>query len=185
MEWRSGVETDIDEVLQIHSVFQNVSKGQVANQEDLRKCFKTDVIDDILHEILKKGELQVGEKERGAALEQLKAEIAGQISSLCVNPETNRPYPPSMIQKALEEIGFSVRVEKSGKSQALEGIRKLVESKILPIQRARMRLRVTTTGGGKEGKRVREKMVEAGVLGDVQEENFGEEYELVRRYCCV
>ena len=51
LEWRSGVETDIDEVLQIHSVFLNVSKGQVANNEDLRKCFKTDVIDDILREV--------------------------------------------------------------------------------------------------------------------------------------
>ena len=51
LEWRSGVELDIDEVLQIHSVFLNVSKGQVANTEDLRKCFKTDVIDDILKEV--------------------------------------------------------------------------------------------------------------------------------------
>ena len=51
LEWRSGVELDIDEVLQIHSVFLNVSKGQVANTEDLRKCFKTDVIDDILNEV--------------------------------------------------------------------------------------------------------------------------------------
>jgi ribosome maturation protein SDO1 len=82
-----------------------------------------------------------------------------------------------MIQKALDEIGFSVRAEKSAKSQALEGIKKLVESRILPIQRARMRLRVST--GGKEGKKVREKLAEGGVLGDVQEENFGEEYELV------
>ena len=128
---------------------------------------------------MKKGELQVGEKERGHVLEQLKTEISLQISSLCVNPATNRPYPPSMIQKALDEIGFSVRADKSAKSQALEGIRKLVESKVIPIQRARMRLRISTSGGGKEGKRVREKLAEASVLGDVLEEDFGEEYELV------
>jgi ribosome maturation protein SDO1 len=86
-----------------------------------------------------------------------------------------------MIQKALDEIGFSVRTDKSGKSQALEGIRKLVESKVIPIQRARMRLRISTTGGSKEGKKVREKLVEGGVLGEVQEEDFGEEYELVKK----
>jgi ribosome maturation protein SDO1 len=51
LEWRSGVETDIDEVLQIHSVFLNVSKGQVANTEDLRKCFKTDDVEAILNEV--------------------------------------------------------------------------------------------------------------------------------------
>uniref|UniRef100_A0A8C9LZQ0 Ribosome maturation protein SDO1/SBDS N-terminal domain-containing protein n=1 Tax=Piliocolobus tephrosceles TaxID=591936 RepID=A0A8C9LZQ0_9PRIM len=33
--WRSGVEKDLDEVLQTHSVFVNVSKGQVAKKEDL------------------------------------------------------------------------------------------------------------------------------------------------------
>ena len=84
-----------------------------------------------------------------------------------------------MIQKALDEIGFSVRTDKSAKSQALEGIKKLVEGKVIPIQRARMRLRVVSSGGSKVGKKVREKLNEAGVLGDVQEENFGEEYELV------
>ena len=115
-------------------------------------------------------------------MEQLKTEISLQISSLCVNPSTNRPYPPSMIQKALDEIGFSVRTDKSGKSQALEGIRKLVESKVIPIQRARMRLRVSTTGGSKEGKKVREKLVEEKVLGEILEEDFGEEYELVETF---
>ncbi|CAG8599760.1 25103_t:CDS:2, partial [Racocetra persica] len=40
MEWRNGVETDLDEVLQIKNVFSNVSKGQVAAQSDLQKAFK-------------------------------------------------------------------------------------------------------------------------------------------------
>ena len=38
---------------------------------------------------------------------------------------------------------------------------------------------MTSSGGGKVGKRLKEKLTEAGVLGDVQEEEFGEEYELV------
>ena len=128
---------------------------------------------------MKKGELQVGDKERGHVLEQLKTEIALQISSLCVNPSTNRPYTPSMISKALEEIGFSVRADKSAKSQALEGIRKLQESKAIPIQRARMRLRISVTGSTKEGKKVRDKLSETGNLGQVLEEQFEGEYELV------
>ncbi|KAJ1950216.1 hypothetical protein FBU59_000782, partial [Linderina macrospora] len=41
-EWRTGVEKDIDEVLQIHQVYVNVSKGQVAKTEELTKCFKTE-----------------------------------------------------------------------------------------------------------------------------------------------
>ena len=39
-------ETDLDEVMQINNVFMNVSKGQVASSEDLKKAFnKTDVIE--------------------------------------------------------------------------------------------------------------------------------------------
>ena len=32
-------EKDIDEVLQVHTVFTNVSKGIAANKQDLKKCF--------------------------------------------------------------------------------------------------------------------------------------------------
>ena len=39
MEWRSGIEKDIDEVVQIANVFSNVSKGQVVNSNDLEKVF--------------------------------------------------------------------------------------------------------------------------------------------------
>ena len=35
-------EKDIDEVLQTHTVFMNVSKGQVAKSEDLKRAFGTD-----------------------------------------------------------------------------------------------------------------------------------------------
>ena len=38
MSWRQGVEKDIDEVLQSHTVFLNVSKGQVRkNKTGLRR----------------------------------------------------------------------------------------------------------------------------------------------------
>lgn len=40
-------ETDIDEVLQAHNVFLNVSKGQLAKSEDLKKSFGTDNQDEV------------------------------------------------------------------------------------------------------------------------------------------
>lgn len=51
VEWRNGVEKDIDEVLQINNVFTNVSKGQIACMEDLKKTFRTDDINEILYEV--------------------------------------------------------------------------------------------------------------------------------------
>ena len=48
-------ETDLDNVLQVHSVFVNVSKGQLAAQEDVEKSFRTTDTNQVILEILKKG----------------------------------------------------------------------------------------------------------------------------------
>ena len=59
LSWRQGVEKDIDEVLQSHTVFLNVSKGQVAKKDDLIKAFEKDDQTQICKDILAKGDLQV------------------------------------------------------------------------------------------------------------------------------
>ncbi|KAF8307220.1 Shwachman-Bodian-diamond syndrome protein [Clavulina sp. PMI_390] len=169
-EWRTGVETDLDEVLQISNVFINVSKGQAASTEDLNKAFgKTDV-NEIVKEILKKGELQVGEKERAQDLDNLWKDIANQVAEKCVDPETQRPYPVGMIEKGMTEAGFSVKIGKSAKSQVLDCIKLLQTKSTLPIQRSRMRVRITMPA--KDGKRLREQIVES--AEKVEEDEFGD-----------
>lgn len=64
-----------------------------------------------------KGELQVGEKERSHNTQNLYKDIATQIAEKCVDPSTQRPYSVSMIEKAMGEVGFSVKADKSAKSQ--------------------------------------------------------------------
>ncbi|KAI6708987.1 hypothetical protein PZA11_002210 [Diplocarpon coronariae] len=105
LEWRSGIETDLDNVLQINSVFLNVSKGQTAPSADLAKAFgaKTPV-NDIILEILNKGELQVGEKERHAQQERMHNEVVGIVASKLVDPKTKRVYTTGMIDKALDML---------------------------------------------------------------------------------
>jgi len=105
LEWRSGIETDLDNVLQIEGVFLNVSKGQTAPSADLAKAFgaKTSV-NDIILEILNKGELQVGEKERHAQLERVHNEVVGIVASKLVDPKTKRVYTTGMIEKALDML---------------------------------------------------------------------------------
>ncbi|KAL5092045.1 hypothetical protein Trisim1_002432 [Trichoderma cf. simile WF8] len=105
LEWRSGIETDLDNVLQIPNVFLNVSKGQTAPKEDLEKAFgKGKSIDEIVLEILKKGELQVGDKERAAQLERVHNEVISIVVSKLVDPRTKRVYTPGMIEKALDML---------------------------------------------------------------------------------
>ncbi|KAL2766148.1 ribosome maturation protein SBDS [Daubentonia madagascariensis] len=115
--WRSGVEKDLDEVLQTHSVFVNVSKGQVAKKEDLISAFGTDDQTEICKQILTKGEVQVSDKERHTQLEQMFRDIATIVADKCVNPETKRPYTVILIERAMKDIHYSVKPNKSTKQQ--------------------------------------------------------------------
>ena len=52
-------------------------------------------------------------------------------------------YSIALVEKALDEVGFSVDPAKNAKSQVLGAIRLLLEKSSLPVQRARMRVRIT------------------------------------------
>ena len=62
----------------------------------------------------------MGEKERAQDLENLWKEIANMVAEKCVDPETQKPYPVGMIEKGMNEAGFSVKIGKSAKSQVRE-----------------------------------------------------------------
>jgi len=66
---------------------------------------------------LSKGELQVSEKERQATLESTFRDVATVVSDMCVNPDTRRPYPTTLIERALRDIHFSVKPTKTAKQQ--------------------------------------------------------------------
>ncbi|ORZ34056.1 SBDS protein C-terminal domain-domain-containing protein [Catenaria anguillulae PL171] len=168
LEWRNGVETDLDNVLQTDSIFVNVSKGQLAKEDDLQSAFKTTDSTAICQEILKKGELQVSEKERSHAIENVYRDIATIITETCVNPETQRAYPLSMIEKAMQEVHVSVHPTRPAKVQAKDIIAQLQSSGVLPIARAKMRVRLVVPA--KEGKRLKEKVLVAFTQGVDEDE---------------
>lgn len=132
----------MDEVVQIDSVFNNVSKGIQAKTQDLKRCFGTDDTSAIVKLILEKGEVQVSEKERKVDMERTVKDVASIIHTKCINTQTQRPFPIDVIEDALKEIHFSVKQGKSAKQQALQTIPDL--QRILPITRCEMRLQVLT-----------------------------------------
>lgn len=148
LSWRQGVEKDLDEVLQTDTIFANVSKGEVAKKDDMIKAFGTDDHKKICTQILEKGELQISEKERSAQLESSSKDIATMISEMCINTETNKPHPVSIIEKSMKQIHFAVKPNRSNKQQALETIPKLKE--VLPIERAMMKLKAVTSKKARE-----------------------------------
>ena len=64
------------------------------------------------------------------------------ISAKCINPASKKRYPPTMIHKALQELKFSPVINKPAKLQALEAIKLLVSKQIIPIVRAKMKVKV-------------------------------------------
>ena len=58
----------------------------------------------------------------------------------CVSSETQRPYPPGIIEKCLRDLQFNADPTKAAKVQALEQLTNLQTK--LPIMRAHMRLKV-------------------------------------------
>ncbi|WFD34559.1 hypothetical protein MCUN1_001400 [Malassezia cuniculi] len=175
LEWRSGVEKDLDEVVQIENVFLNVSKAQVASKEDLVKAFGSPDIHDAVIEILNKGEMQVGDKERSHELNNLWLEVATTVAQQSVDPNTQRPYTVGMIEKAMRDIHYSVKPNRPPKTQALEVIKQLQIKNTIPIERSRMRIRITMPAA--VGKKVQERLNEH--IENVESESKSSEWELV------
>ena len=174
MSWRNKTEKDIDEVLQTHSVFTNVSKGLLAKKQDLLSAFSTEDQTAICQQILAKGELQVSEKERQVHLESMFRDIATVVAEMCVNPDTKRPYTVTAIERAMkEDVHYSVNPNRNTKQQALQVI-KLLKEKI-SINRAEMRLRFFIPG--KDSKKVKEKLKPH--IKTIENEEFSSGLEMV------
>nr|CAB3265875.1 ribosome maturation protein SBDS-like [Phallusia mammillata] len=174
MSWRNKTEKDIDEVLQTHNVFTNVSKGQMAKKQDMMSAFGTENQTEVCVAILAKGELQVSEKERNDQLESMFRDIATIVADKCVNPDTKRPYTVTVIERTMkEDIHYSVNPNRNAKQQALQVIKMLKEK--IPINRAEMRLRFFLPG--KDSKKTKEKLKT--LIKTVENEEFSSGLEMV------
>ncbi|KAJ3323779.1 hypothetical protein HDV06_001149 [Boothiomyces sp. JEL0866] len=174
LEYRNKLEKDLDNVLQIEQVYLNVSKGQVASKDELNKCFGTTDLKEIIIQILEKGELQVGEKERNQQLESLQKDVANTIAEKTINPTTKRPYTATMIEKVLQDIHFNINVNKNVKQSALDGIRMIQESGVIPIARVQMKVKLFM--GAKEAKKIKDRIKD--LLVSIEQEEMSEDYEM-------
>lgn len=137
---------NLDDVLQSRHIFSNVSKGELAKQGDMERCFPGLKPEQVIREILDTGETQVNDKEREAQLSVMTREIASMVSERCLNPSTRTPYPTTVVERAMTEVlHYSVRPDKSAKQQCLDVIKQLQAKKALNIVRARLRLQVVST----------------------------------------
>jgi ribosome maturation protein SDO1 len=110
----------VDNILQIPSVFINISKGQTAPKADLTKAWPGKSQEEIIRDILDSGELQVGEKERQAQLERVRNEVIDIVANKLVDPKTKRIYTPGMIEKALDQLSSQSARPQAEKAEKTE-----------------------------------------------------------------
>lgn len=97
------------------------------------------------------------------------------ISEKCVNPTKRCPYTTGIIDKALQEIGFSVQPNRPAKLQAWDAIKELQETETLAITRARIRIRVQCNI--KDSKKIKGRLHE--LVSEIENENFENDYEMI------
>jgi ribosome maturation protein SDO1 len=140
MDYRSGLEKDLSEVLQAERIFTNVSKGQFANSTDLMKAFGTRDEEVIAKVILEEGKsVQVSELERNQQIQSTLSQITTWVASNCVHPDNGRPYTVSQIKHMLGKH-FNAQTHKPIKKQCLDAVKFL--KNIIPIERAKMELSI-------------------------------------------
>lgn len=143
VDYRSGKERDLDEVLQVQSVFYNVSKGILASAKEVKKAFGSEA--EACVQILKHGELQVSEREREAQLASLFRDIASIVADKTVDTRTGRPPPVTSIERYMhDELHFGVSSKLTAKQQALDVIKRFEALPDFGVRRAPMRLRITS-----------------------------------------
>ena len=64
--------------------------------------------------------VQVSDKERQLELDSLFKDVASVLSDKCINPDNNKPYTISMLERALKDVHFSVDLHRNAKQQALD-----------------------------------------------------------------
>ncbi|KAG5493886.1 hypothetical protein JKF63_01718 [Porcisia hertigi] len=146
ISYRSGTENRLDEVLQVERIFANVARGFLASEKEIQAVFGDQMTEqEAIKYMLDHGELQVAQQERTAEVDEMFKDIAVIISQKCINTKTQHPFPSQVIEQALRSIGAAVKLDQPVKKQALGLIHLLIDSDIIPIARAKMKIRCTTT----------------------------------------
>ncbi len=131
VSYKEGDSIDIEEVIKAPSIFEDVKKGLPAKDEDLKTVFNTKDANEIIKQILDKGELQFTQKYRGELRERKYKKIVNLIHRNAIDPKTGLPHPENRIASAIEEGKVKINDLKRAEDQ-INDIIKILRP-IMPI----------------------------------------------------
>ena len=135
-----GEEVEIDDIFESFVVYENLSRGAKATNDDLEVSFEGLTEREIAVKILKEGQLQLTAEQRNEILKDKRIEIVDFIHIHCINPRENVPIPKDRIENAILELGVNIKYNEEAKEQALEIINLL--KPVMPIRLESVKLAI-------------------------------------------
>ncbi|NIU39155.1 ribosome assembly factor SBDS [Candidatus Bathyarchaeota archaeon] len=140
LAYRLGKTTSISNALVSDTIYLDANKGDKPSEEKLRKAFGTTDSFQIASVILQKGILQLTTEQRKQLVDDKRKQIIAFISRECVDPRTNLPHPPLRVERALQQIHYSIDAFKETEEQARDII-KLLRT-ILPLKMEQIQITI-------------------------------------------
>ncbi len=132
LKYAAGKDVDIRDVLKAKEIFKDAKKGMAAPEHLFQKLFNTTDVLKIADIILKEGEIQLTQEHREKVKEQKLKRIIDIIHQNGVNPQTNTPVPPDVIESALKESKVRIDENRSAEDQVAAIVKKI--QAVLPIR---------------------------------------------------
>jgi ribosome maturation protein SDO1 len=138
LEYKLGKRTDLSSVLVSDEIYSDANKGSRVAVDKLTKHFKTSDSNEILKQILLKGELNLTTDQRRKMVEDKRKQIVQYINKNFVDPKTKLPHPVQRIENALEDVRATIDPFKKAEDQ----VKSIVDSlrKILPLKSEMLQL---------------------------------------------
>ncbi len=138
LEYKLGKRTDLSSVLVSDEIYSDANKGSRVAVDKLTKHFKTSDSNEILKQILLKGELNLTTDQRRKMVEDKRKQIVQYINKNFVDPKTKLPHPVQRIENALEDVRVTIDPFKKAEDQ----VKSIVDSlrKILPLKSEMLQL---------------------------------------------
>ena len=140
LEYKLGKRNDFSSVLISDEIYSDASKGSRVSSDKLNKHFKTTNTNEIIKQILSRGELNLTTDQRRKMVEEKRKQIIQYINKNYVDPKTKLPHPIQRIENALENVRVVIDPFKKAEDQ----IKTVVDSlrKILPLASEMLQLNI-------------------------------------------
>ncbi len=141
LEYKLGKRKDLSSVLISDDIYSDANKGSRISTDKLNKHFKTTNFNEVIKQILLKGELNLTTDQRRKMVEEKRKQIIQYINKNFVDPKTKLPHPIQRIENGLEDIRVVIDPFKKAEDQ----IKLVVDSlrKVLPLASEMLQLTIT------------------------------------------